>query len=55
VRVQFDEKADAVYFRLDESEIIESEEVRPGILLEFNKPNEVLHQANVVDLLPSHS
>jgi uncharacterized protein YuzE len=42
MRVQFDEKADAIYFRLDESEIVESEEVHPGIILDFNKQNEVV-------------
>jgi len=42
MRVQFDEKAGAIYFRLDESEIIESEEVHPGIILDFNKQNEVV-------------
>jgi uncharacterized protein YuzE len=42
MRVQFDEKADAIYFRLDESEIVESEEVHPGIVLDFNSQNEVV-------------
>jgi len=28
--VQFDEKADALYLRLDDSKIVESEEVQPG-------------------------
>jgi uncharacterized protein YuzE len=42
MRVQFDEKADAIYLRLDESEVIESEEVHPGIILDFNKKDEVV-------------
>jgi uncharacterized protein YuzE len=42
MKVQFDEKADAIFFRLDESEITESEEVHPGIILDFNKENEVV-------------
>ena len=42
MRVQFDEKADAIYLRLDESEVIESEEVHPGIILDFNKNDEVV-------------
>jgi uncharacterized protein YuzE len=42
MRVQFDEEADAIYFRLDESEIVESEEVHPGIILDFNEQNEVV-------------
>jgi uncharacterized protein YuzE len=42
MRVQFDEKADAIYLRLNESEVIESEEVHPGIILDFNKKDEVV-------------
>jgi uncharacterized protein YuzE len=36
MRVQFDEKADALYLRLDDTKIVEPEEVRPGIVLDFN-------------------
>jgi uncharacterized protein YuzE len=42
MRVQFDEKADAVYLRFDESEVVESEEVHPGIILDFNDQDEVV-------------
>jgi uncharacterized protein YuzE len=42
MRVQFDEQADAVYVRLDDSPIIESEEVHPGIVLDFNGANQVV-------------
>ena len=42
MRVHFDEEADAVYFRLDDSEIIESEEVQPGIVLDFNGDEQVV-------------
>ena len=42
MRVQFDEKADAIYLRFDESEVVESEEVHPGIVLDFNKQDEVV-------------
>jgi uncharacterized protein YuzE len=42
MRIQFDEKADAIYLRLDETEIVESEEVHPGIILDFNRQNEVV-------------
>ena len=37
-----DEKADALYLRLDDSRIIESEEVSPGVVLDFNAENQVL-------------
>jgi uncharacterized protein YuzE len=42
MRVQFDEKADAIYLRLDESQVVESEEVHPGIILDFDKNDEVV-------------
>ncbi|MFI5387893.1 MAG: DUF2283 domain-containing protein [Fimbriimonadales bacterium] len=42
MRVHFDEKADALYFRLDDSKIVESEEMRPGIVLDFNERNQVV-------------
>ena len=37
MRLRIDEEADAVYLRLDESAIVESEEVRPGVVLDFDK------------------
>jgi uncharacterized protein YuzE len=42
VKLKVDEKADAVYLRLDDSEIVESEEVSPGIVLDFNADNQVV-------------
>ena len=42
MRVHFDEKADALYLRLDDSKVIDSEEVRPGVVLDFNDQNQVV-------------
>ena len=42
MKMQYDEKADALYLRLDDSRIVESEEVRPGIVLDFNGSKEVV-------------
>ena len=42
MKVHFDEKADAVYLRLDDSKIIESEEVKPGIILDFDENDQVV-------------
>lgn len=42
MKVYYDEKSDALYFRLDDSEIIESQEVESGIILDFNKENQVV-------------
>ncbi len=36
MRLKVDKEADALYFRLDESAIVESEEVQPGVILDFN-------------------
>ena len=42
MRVYLDEKADALYLRLDESQIVDSEEVRPGVILDFNGRGQVV-------------
>lgn len=42
MRMRYDEKADALYLRLDESKIVESEEVQPGIVLDFNSDKQVV-------------
>jgi uncharacterized protein YuzE len=36
MKLTVDTETDALYFRLDESNIIESEEVSPGVILDFN-------------------
>ena len=42
MKMHYDEKSDALYLRLDDSKIIESEEVQPGIVLDFDANNEVV-------------
>jgi uncharacterized protein YuzE len=42
MRLQVDKEADALYLRLDDSKIIESEEVSPGVVLDFNEHNQVV-------------
>lgn len=42
MRVHFDKQSDAIYFRLDDSKIVESEEVKPGIILDFNEHDQVV-------------
>lgn len=42
MKVHFDEQADAVYLRLDDSTIVDSEEVQPGIVLDFNDKQQVV-------------
>ncbi len=42
MKLKIDEKADALYLRLDDSKIIESSEVSPGVVLDFNGKNQVV-------------
>jgi uncharacterized protein YuzE len=42
MRLHYDEKADALYLRLDDSKIEESQEVQPGIVLDFNAQKQVV-------------
>ncbi|MDD5190117.1 MAG: DUF2283 domain-containing protein [Dehalococcoidales bacterium] len=42
MKVKFDNANDAVYFRLDESKIVESEEVQQGVILDFNQDGRVV-------------
>jgi uncharacterized protein YuzE len=42
MRLKIDKENDALYLRLDEAEIVESEEVQPGVILDFNKDNQVV-------------
>ncbi len=42
MRLKIDKEGDALYLRLDEAEIVDSEEVQPGVILDFNKDNRVV-------------
>ena len=42
MKPRVDEQADALYLVLDESDIVESEEVAPGIVLDFNEREEIV-------------
>lgn len=42
MRLKISKEDDAMYFRLDESSIFESEEVQPGIELDFNADGKVV-------------
>jgi len=53
MRLKVDRENDALYFRLDESTIVESEEVRPGLILDFDARGrvvgiEILHLSSLV-------
>ena len=42
MKLTVDKESDALYFRLDETPIVESEEVEPGIILDFNSDGKVV-------------
>ena len=42
MKLPVDQQAGALYLRLDDSAIIESEEVAPGVVLDYNASNEVV-------------
>ena len=42
MRVRYDPEVDALYVRLSETPVIESEEVAPGIILDFNQEDRLV-------------
>lgn len=42
MKLQVDKQADALHLRLDDSVVVESVEVAPGVMLDFNQAEEVV-------------
>jgi len=42
MRIKVDRDSDALYFRLHEDKIVESEEVRPGVILDYDENDHVI-------------
>ena len=42
MKLHYDKKADALYLRLDDSKIEESQEVQPGIVLDFSAHKQIV-------------
>lgn len=42
MKLHIDKEADALFLRLDDSKIVESKEVAPGIVLDYNELDEVV-------------
>ena len=42
MKLHVDKEADALYLRLDDSDIVDSREVSPGVVLDYNQSNEVV-------------
>ncbi len=42
MKLTFDKDADALYLELEDSSIVESEEVAPGVILDYNQTDNVV-------------
>ena len=42
MRVTYNEKDDALYVRMDEAPIVESEEVQAGLIVDFNESGQII-------------
>ncbi len=42
MRLKVDQQNDSLYFRLDESATIDSEEIKPGVILDYNAEDNVV-------------
>ena len=41
MKLHINQEADALYLRLDDATIVESEEIAPGIVLDYNESNQI--------------
>jgi len=42
MRIKVDTETDTLYFRLDESRVVQSEEVQPGVVLDYDDADRVV-------------
>jgi len=42
MKLKVDPEADALYLRLDDSRIVNTEEVAPGVVLDYNEQDQVI-------------
>jgi len=42
MRLKVDKESDALYLRLDETAVVESEEVQPGVILDYDAAGNVV-------------
>jgi len=42
MKIRVDRENDVLYFRLDESRIVESEEIQPGVILDYDENDKVV-------------
>ncbi len=42
MKLKVNKESDTLYFSLDEAAVVESEEVQPGVILDYDKENRVV-------------
>jgi uncharacterized protein YuzE len=42
MRIILDKESDALYFRLDENRIVDSEEIKPGVIVDYDANDRVV-------------
>ena len=42
MRIILDKESDALYFRLDENRIVDSEEIKPGVIVDYDADDKVV-------------
>jgi uncharacterized protein YuzE len=42
MRIILDKQSDALYFRLDEARIVDSEEIKPGVIIDYDENDRVV-------------
>lgn len=42
MRLKVDKESDALYLRLDETAVVDSEEVQPGVILDYDEADNVV-------------
>ena len=42
MRIRINKESNSLYFRLDENRVVESEEIRPGVILDFDENDKVI-------------
>ena len=42
MRIILDKESDALYFRLDENRIVDSEEIKPGVIVDYDENDQVV-------------
>lgn len=42
MKIKFDKEADAIYLRLSDAEVAESDEEKPGIIIDYDKDGNIV-------------